>query len=393
MPLPGIDTPQLEHVRILKVNIRSERRGDAVGALRALGTLLQRPGATDTAGTPCSALVTSVVGFSARFFRGVRSRRNESPATVRFGIQAPIPADLGAMRARGDDHFSELRGEDRIAAKESDLIVLLESDGERAVSELACRILELDRSVALHAAAEPYAGRVPADGRGCLGVRDPISNLQDIAREDPARYRRLVYVHDGDAGSPAYDGGTYLVYRRYILNLSNWLSDTFTVRDRTGRARLGPAARELALGRTPGDDRVVDRETGVRLAALPDEAQASRAFDESHIRKANPRGRGTTNFGSTVLVDRDARILRRSAPFTDTDPRTGARRDGLHFLCFQRDITRSGFQFIHNEWLMSRFMGARDALLSPEADIVEPVDGCYYFVPPRWRYPGARFFS
>jgi Dyp-type peroxidase family len=394
---PGIDTPQLKHVVVIKANICSDERSQAVTALRKLGGVLAElvlwAGTTADRPAAVSERGTAILGFSARFFRGPLTRtRDTAPALHRYGIEGPVPADLGTMRARGDDSFRELCGDVRLRAKESDLIVVLESSYRHVVSETARRVRELERSVALRTVAE-CKGALSADSLGCLGARDGISNLQDIARDDPDAYRRHVYVRAGSGEPPVLHGGTYLVFRRYVEHRTRWLSDSLTVLDNAGSPRVGAAARELALGRAQNDNLVVDRETGAHLAPLHDERQGCRAFDESHIRQANPRGRGTTNFGSTVTVNSDARILRRSFPFTDIDPQTGSPRHGLLFMCFHNNITRSGFQFIHNEWLMSRFLGGRDRLLTPESGIIEPIDGCYYFVPPRWEFPGARFFG
>jgi len=52
---------------------------------------------------------------------------------------------------------------------------------------------------------------------------------------------------------------------------------------------------------------------------------------------------------------------------------------------FQADIRDGGFEFIHNEWLLSDFNGAPDPLLAPESGLVEPLTGAYYFIPKQQR--------
>lgn len=179
---------------------------------------------------------------------------------------------------------------------------------------------------------------------------------------------------------------------KYIEHLETWSSQDFCYQDRNGCSYHGTTAREQVVGRSLDNDLVIDSQTGKDLTAEFDEAQGLHTFDEAHIRQANPRGQGKTNFGAPVVV-KDARILRRSFPFTDVSPEMDTITQGLLFLCFQSNIQQRGFEFIHNEWLMSEFMGIRDKLLDPDSGIVEPIDGCYYFVPRVQMFPGDVFFT
>jgi len=95
-----------------------------------------------------------------------------------------------------------------------------------------------------------------------------------------------------------------------------------------------------------------------------------------------------------VFNTQDIRVRRRGVNFCELDPATGQVTYGLHFICYQNNIQQTGFEFINNIWLMNpMFRTSKDGLLYPESGIVEPVDGCYYFVPPEHRnYSGDVFF-
>ena len=77
------------------------------------------------------------------------------------------------------------------------------------------------------------------------------------------------------------------------------------------------------------------------------------------------------------------------------DPKTGQVTYGLHFICFQNNIQKTGFEFINNIWLMNPlFRRSTDGLFNPKAGVITPVEGCYYFVPPESReYSGDVLFE
>jgi Dyp-type peroxidase family len=391
----GIDTPPAKQLAILKIDIGSNAQEDALTALQMLGTLLSEfatlPSLEDERPSH-SSTITALVGFSARFFKGPLSRERDAyPHATRFAITAPVPPGLKRMYARYDDRFPALFSDELIAEKESDLIVLCEAHEAPSLKKIINRLQALEKQSKFTCKTIHYGQRLD-NGRDHLGFKDGISNLQDIRASAPQAYLRHVYTHDGEAGSPTYDGGTYLVFRKYIEHLDTWSSQEFCYQDNTGGGYHGNTARERAVGRSLANDLVIDSQTGNDLAAEFDEAQGLRTFDEAHIRQANPRGHGKTNFGAPVVV-KNARILRRSFPFTEVAPETHTITQGLLFLCFQSNIQQRGFEFIHNEWLMSEFMGIRDKLLDPDSGIVEPIDGCYYFVPRVQMFPGDVFFT
>jgi deferrochelatase/peroxidase EfeB len=96
-----------------------------------------------------------------------------------------------------------------------------------------------------------------------------------------------------------------------------------------------------------------------------------------------------------VFNTQDIRIRRRGVNFCEIDPMTGEVVYGLHFVCFQNNIQQTGFEFINNIWLFNPdFRLSKDGLFNPEAGIIEPVEGCYYFIPAEHRdYPGEVFFD
>lgn len=395
--VPGIDTPPADHLALIKADIASDDREEALRALQSLNTILTDLAALQGLSSPLNVSshswdTTALVGFSARFFKGpFAQERDTRKRATRFAITTPVPPGLQLMYARNDDRFAELRTEALIGEKESDLIIACESSDQVRLDQLVSQIVALACHSKLRCKSTHWGARLE-DGRDHLGFKDGVSNLQDVRAQHAERYRRYVYVHDGEAGTPAYDGGTYLVFRKYREHLARWFAAEAGPCEQSGVCQTIRNARERIIGRSCQSHLVIDGQTGEYLPPEFDEAQGARAFDASHIRKANPRGKGKTNFGASVLV-KDARILRRGFPFTDISLQTGEKTQGLLFLCFQSNIQQRGFEFIHNEWLMSAFMGGRDPLLDPDAGFIEPIDGCYYFIPPVHQFPGDVFFA
>jgi Dyp-type peroxidase family len=387
----GVDSQPAALTTILKANLLANTRDAALPYLRGLHPALT--GALACRHDPRHQPSTMLIGFSARFFKGPLTRgRDSMKHAIRFDIDMPVPPCLRQVHARGDHYFPAVGNENSIRENESDLLLILESDCAETLDAQERALGELGKQHAVAIVGRSRGAHRP-DGVGHLGFKGGISNLQDIRATDMPRYRRYVYVDNGAAGSPAYDGGTYLVYRKYRKHVERWFSDSFTVEDAHGRAYTRDAARARVIGRAPLDNRVIDQETGEPLAREFDCAEAARAPSMSHIRQANPRGVATSAFGDPV-VPRDVRILRRSCPYEERDPASGGMIRGLLFVCFQSDIQERGFEFINNQWLHATgFLGRCDPLLDPAAGIIEPVDGCYYFVPPAHAFPGDVFFG
>jgi Dyp-type peroxidase family len=380
--LHTITRPALRHQLILQANLIGSDEPLAADALRQLVELVPPDPPSGRARLIC-------LGFSARFFNGpLTPERDRSRIATRFARGLTVPADLGRMNVRGDNLFPELRDDEALRNKESDIILLCEANVRSEIDGAVSRIeaLSADGRLTLAAIHRGFKG---SEERKLLGITDGISNMQDLADDSPEQFARFVVVHDGLAGSDSYDGGTYLVFRKYRFDFQRWWSPAFSVTDRHCRYVSGEAAREMTIGRSATDDRVVENQTGAHLPAARDEAQAVWAPPESHIRQANPRGEGETSFGTPVSVP-SARIFRRGSVFGDVLGKP-MNEVGYQFVAFQADIRRRGFEFIHNEWLMSEFFGCRDRLLDPDSGLVFPIAGCYYFVPPWADYPGDVF--
>lgn len=383
----GVDSLPGRNTLILKIDIVADDRRSGESFLRRLSDVL---GVTQH-GEASHPQVTPLVGFSARFFKGaLRKGRDENSAATRFAIEQPVPTCLRMITARGDGNYRHVSGEEQIRRNESDLLIVLESDCENELQRAERGVLDVVLRQRGNVVGRSL-GRRRSDGIGHLGFKGGVSNLQDIRKREPDRYRRYVYVCDGKAGSREYDGGTYLVYRKYIKNTGAWWSPDYFVRDENGVVRRGDEARGLTMGRNLRSQRVIDAIGGGEREHEVDSAEARYAPSFSHIRQANPRGAATSAFGDPI-VPRDVRILRRSCPFEEIDA-TGRSVQGLLFMCFQADIQEYGFEFINNQWLHATgFLGRADPLLDPSARLVEPVDGCYYFVPPARSFVGDVFF-
>lgn len=343
--------------------------GDLADGLREIGV---RPGFERLAGDESVVDGTSLIGASVRLFKGEWTAwRDDSDHSPRWGHDVTCPPSLRTMQAKRDDEFPAFATEPDRVGHETDLCVVVESHDRAVLDAVHDVVARLEAGLRLR---RSHRGTRDADGRDPFGFRDEISNLQHLREHDPTRYRGHVFTTDP---SGEVDG-SYLAFRQYRARPERLPADG-PLHLPAGR---GLPARSLSaeqvMGRCRASGLVVEADTGRLLHPEPDEAQGSRAFPVAHLRKANPRGHGTTPFGADVRV-RDARILRRSYPYTRTvDGRAEA---GMLFLAFQADIQGSGFEFIHNEWLMSDFNGAPDPLLAPESGLVEPLTGCYYFIP------------
>jgi Dyp-type peroxidase family len=340
-----------------------ERQLAAAGALlRELGFAagFQQPG--DQA--------TYLFGMSARLLKGPWTPwRDDDDFSARWQRRVTCPESLRSMQAKRDNEFPAFRTEQQRNAHETDIVALLESADHLALDDAATRLGKL-----LGTTVRVHHGALRPQGRDPFGFHDGVSNLQDLRANDRRAYTgHLIHQVPGVEVE-----GTFLAFRKYRLFPRRMGHGApLEIVDERGDPTRRRTPEEI-VGRCRSCGAVLDRDTGEHLAARTDEQQGGSAHPQSHLHKANPRGTGYTNFGHHVVVP-DARILRRSYPVS-----AGADSDvdsGLLFLAFQANIQQSGFEFIHNEWLLSDFNGAPDPLLSPEAGLVEPLTGCYYFIP------------
>jgi Dyp-type peroxidase family len=361
----GVDTPQAPYAMVCQGNVSDAATVERVcAALTASGFQAGFGDPREYTQVPS----TFLLGVSVRYLKGPWTAwRDDDEYSPRWGRVVRCPRSLRTMYAKRDVEFPAFRADHERTAHETDLIVVLESADEAAIDRAAGRLDALLDGVRRH------RGGLRPEGRDPFGFRDGVSNLQDLRRLDPHRYARHVLHQEPDLDVP----GSYLVFRRYRVFPDRLAGTTLTVRDDRGDPTRVVAV-EQVIGRCRPCGAVLDGATGVHLRAEADERQGAAAFAQSHLRKANPRGSGRTNFGHDVVVP-EVRILRRGYPYRVAG--ADGPEEGLLFLAFQADVQDGGFEFIHNEWLLSDFNGAPDPLLAPESGLVEPLTGCYYFIP------------
>lgn len=365
MAIELVDAPRCRHSALLKLDLSSEKREEAQAAVALLR------GVDTTGGGP-----RATVGFSARFFRGPWSQSRDLGGRRRFGAKRRPPACLRAMRARGDNRSPFLATPAQIAAAESDLIVVLEADDPDRLRASLERLRQVVRDTVLQSRLVLF-GHHSSTSDHPTGHGDGLSNLDDLRKTAAARYHRYIYIVEDSPRDHDWAGGTYLAFRRYQFDLERWLAPDF--QPATPNGRSGQRARDLVIGRESKSGRVIDADSGQLLRAEPDCAEGARAPVSSHIRHANPRGRGVTQFGSAITA-RDVRIRRRSFWVSESEPNWP--QPSIAFLSFQADIQRGGFEYINNQWLMpGGFLGGADPLLDPRTGVATPIDGCYYLVP------------
>ncbi len=360
----AVDTAQAPYALICQWNLAGDDLEAGLATLDAVARLLNDHGLRAGFGEPGDHPAgTYLFGASVRLTKGTWSSwRDDDDFSARWGHEVVNPRSLRTMQAKRDSDFPAFAGQAQRDSHETDVILLLEAADAGLLEQVLARL------AATVAGLRTHRGALRAEGRDPFGFRDGVSNLQDLRRHEPDRYAGHV-LHD----EPDVPEGSYLVFRKYRLFPERLRPGaTVTVDDpRNGSSRT--LTGEQIVGRCRPCAAVLTPD-GEHLPTAYDEGQGAGAPAQSHLHKANPRGYGHTNFGHDVVVP-PARVLRRSYPFADGDG------DGLLFLAFQADIQDGGFEFIHNEWLLSDFNGAPDPLLTPEAGLVEPLTGCYYYVP------------
>lgn len=446
---PGIDTPPPKNFIIVKLNLPFDDREACIAVLTEIEHV--RRAALDPERTHEGRRVVAddglnlLVAFGLPFFRGPLAGRgaeevvpNFPPGGVftpreptRFGIRRNVPIYLRTMNAEGDRLFVGRRLQTRLGRapseaeitdaynqwlsdNESDLILWIEADNRELCVDLKDRLLNQvigPRGLTLAQPIEESGGT--GDGRDLIGWFDPISNMEDVIRSNPQYYRSKIYLpypapmYPGEPtwnrDEPRYDGGTYMVHRKYSENLERWNSDEFSITDCYGRTYKGEEARNRAIGRDRVTGKVIAGSDGSLLDKEPDSTDANLGILDSHILQARggypapfkgpfpPLKKGEVN----VFHIQDQRIRRRGGNYRSVDSTTGKTISGLHFVCFQNNIQQNGFEFINNIWLLNpMFRLNTDFLLDPDKGIAEPVGGSYYFVPPPHRnYPGEVFFA
>jgi deferrochelatase/peroxidase EfeB len=326
--------------------------------------------------------LTCLLGFGARLFA---SHRGLVAATER-------PADVGPLRHDAHGPYPRLKWIDgHTQSAEADLAIQLIADTELAVSRA---VVEIARLIALERLplefSTFYGGFNRDDRRSWLNFHDGISNIAtnergralEVAVKDPPR-------------DPAWMvGGTYMVFLRLALNLSNWWD-------------LTRAEQELSVGRDkltgcPIDG--LDGSTPVPMAGCPirwaaagappttaahrdPRPPADQVVAFSHIHRANPTRSGPDHPGSN-------RIFRQGYEFLEALD-SGTPRAGLNFVSFQRDLSRFTAILTTPRWLSTvNFGGPGDRDDMPNVQLARVISGGYYAVPPRGEpFPGAEIFQ
>jgi deferrochelatase/peroxidase EfeB len=447
---PGIDTPPTANFLLAKLNIPFDDQSKVVQMLTELDAVRREAVDPDRQFNGRSVVdgwaLNLLVGFGLRFFLGPLADRQPEEVIPNFppgGVFTPrspnrfdimdraVPLYLRTMNAAGDREWVGRRlavetggspsDADIDAAylawlsdNESDLLLYIEANTPFICADLWKQIhdrvvepYELDLAMPLD---ESY-GR--GDGRDLIGWHDPISNMDDLIKDRPQYYRSKIYLPHPAPAFPGenmlnrddtrYDGGTYLVHRKYVTNLDRWNSDDFTITDNYGRTHTGEEARSRAVGRDRETGCVIRASDGASLEREYDSEEAHLAPLDSHIlmvRGGNPApfkgpfpplAKGDVH----AFNIQDVRVRRRGGNWREIDSETGKVTYGLHFVCFQNNIQQTGFEFINNIWLLNpMFRLNSDHILDPDKGISEPVGGGYYFVPPPHRnYPGEVFFE
>lgn len=458
----GVDDNPADYMYLVKVNAPFDDRAKMISVLRGLQAVQNEkmdPARTFSSvrlpdGSRRPKLVVAelrlnlLVGFGLRFFLGPLgspARQNEQPVPnfppggsfiprtpVRFGMKdRVVPLYLRTMNAAGDQGWitSVLTARNGgtapspddaaaafsnwLAEGEADILLQIECETEFLAIDFLDAIRErvIDPNGLQIASIQRGASR--QDGKAHIGFFDGTSNLQDMMRNDPVNYRAHIYLPTPSGAypgqptevrdDPRYDGGTYLVYRKYLENLDKWYSDDFQVTDFYGNVYKGEEARRHAIGRNPHTGNAISRMSHKDLNHEPDHTEINLGYNEAHALKA--RGGTTAPFmgpfppvpigHSNAFNTQDIRIRRRGISYSEVNPQTGKVDYGLHFICFQNNIQQTGFEFINNIWLINPdFRRSTDGLMNPVGNIITPLEGAYYFVPPEQHsYPGDVFFE
>lgn len=302
-----------------------------------------------------------VLCLTARFFSGaMRHGRDADTESHRFGLTVRRPSSLRIPRISGDDKFPQVAALSNLSALEPDILLLLESD-ERAI---LLRVCEEARRVSTSEFSFRL-GTKPDVASSPLGYAEELSNFQGAP--ESLRHHTSAATEDGSMS------GTYVVFRRYSLNIEKWRSDRWIIKAEDGTVLKGDAARDSAIGRNVQGHRV----GLIRGMPWPDQLESPIGDSISHAFRARPGMLVKTQFGQAIGT-RNAAIYRRGF----VEEPVGADRPTIHFICYQADIQKTGFEFIHNEWLMASGMfNHTDGLLDPASGFVEPNDVVYAFAP------------
>lgn len=222
------------------------------------------------------------------------------------------------------------------------------------------------------------------------GVSNPLFLKPDIDRArdnggldryDPSAPVGIVLVRDKGGALPTESYGSYFVYRKLQQNIRGWHKNVAEL------AEAMEASKDLAgamvVGRfedgTPVGEQSVDGwENLFNNYNYDHDAVGLRCPFQSHVRKTNPRGDTSRQFGSPLTIESSRRIVRRAISFgsEDLDPAEEWTDAGLLFLSCQSDIEQQ-FIFMQNTWcnnqnFVSKNIGLDPLVGQPRDDEVVP---------------------
>ena len=327
---PGIDTPPPANFLLAKLNVPFDDRTKMIQVLEDLEAVQREAVDPDREFGGKSVVdgwaLNLLVAFGLRFFLGPLADRKPEEAIPNFppgGVFAlrhptrfdiadrQVPVYLRTMAAAGDREAVAARlasengsaptsdavdeaYEAWLSANESDLLLYIEANTRFLCTDLWDRIrTNVVVPHGLELAMPLDESNARGDGRDLIGWHDPISNMDDLIEKEPQYYRSKIYLPHPAPGFPGenmknrdelrYDGGTYLVHRKYALNLEKWNADEFSITDSFGRTFTGEEARNRALGRDRVTGRVIRGSDGALLEPEYDSQEANLASVDAHI--------------------------------------------------------------------------------------------------------------
>lgn len=270
------------------------------------------------------------------------------------------------------------------------MLLLADDDGAFLLRRAGDVIREIERFAAVIAVERGVALRND-EGEGIehFGYADgrsqPIFYASDLASEgttniwDPAEPLRLALVSDPLSGDED-TFGSYFVFRKLEQDVRR-----FTIREHELADELGlqgpdrERAGAMAVGRfRDGTPLVLSQTDGFIPAKENDfdysnDAEALKCPFHAHIRKTNPRGDTTREFGVPIDEERKHRVVRRGITYGDRNRHPNAFQAlddlpvggvGLLFMCFQSSLSEQ-FVFMQQSWANSEGFVRPDTGIDP----------------------------